>query len=476
VGNLCVPQCGFLTHTSEEGEKGGDSAAAAYGGGIGGQGGLSFHKGNLITFFYDVYKFAMDVVVLVESYGTAYEAYIYAIEDGYGAYLEGRKIWGDDAHDLVSKGSGGGAPDYASDLSSFWVPLGGGGGGGAGKLFADPDKAGGGGGGSGGGAPSLKLITASGVWIRPGGSINGRGGNGGHGGDGSGGWQGQASPGGGGGGGNGAQIFVIAGGMQNYGTINLKGGVGGASGRITDEGNDPFIFIRNGFGEPGKNGVLRVDGNFSGSYPRYASFHKGPYGDMPLHPWQKQVAFNYPLPDSDSDGLIDALETILGTDPNNPDSDGDGYFDAYEVTHGSDPKNPASIPLYTLTISKAGTGEGGVTSSPSGLDCGPTCQATYPALKTSITLTASPTPGSHFAGWSGGGCTGPNTVCTLNNLSADTTVVANFEKDKTLNVTKAGLGSGLVTSSPPGIDCGSTCQATFWHVTLQAIPSEGSYQ
>jgi endoglucanase len=41
-------------------------------------------------------------------------------------------------------------------------------------------------------------------------------------------------------------------------------------------------------------------------------------------------------------------------------------------------------------------------------------------------------------------------------------------------VTKAGSGTGTVTSSPAGIDCGSTCVATFSSgttVTLTATPT-----
>ena len=44
------------------------------------------------------------------------------------------------------------------------------------------------------------------------------------------------------------------------------------------------------------------------------------------------------LLDSDSDGLTDFEEAVLGSDPNNPDSDGDGLSDGAEVnTHGTDP-------------------------------------------------------------------------------------------------------------------------------------------
>lgn len=42
-------------------------------------------------------------------------------------------------------------------------------------------------------------------------------------------------------------------------------------------------------------------------------------------------------PDSDSDGLSDAVEAALGTDPNKADSDGDTYLDKAEVLNGYDP-------------------------------------------------------------------------------------------------------------------------------------------
>jgi chitodextrinase len=56
----------------------------------------------------------------------------------------------------------------------------------------------------------------------------------------------------------------------------------------------------------------------------------------------------------------------------------------------------------TLTVAKAGTGAGRITSSPAGLDCGSVCSASYP-VGTAVTITATPDPGSTFAGWSDGG-------------------------------------------------------------------------
>ncbi|HUF60986.1 MAG TPA: LamG-like jellyroll fold domain-containing protein [Verrucomicrobiales bacterium] len=59
--------------------------------------------------------------------------------------------------------------------------------------------------------------------------------------------------------------------------------------------------------------------------------------------------------DSDGDGLTDAEEAALGTDPNNPDSDGDGTPDGVEVAAATDPLNPASF-FQVLSLSRSGEG------------------------------------------------------------------------------------------------------------------------
>lgn len=83
---------------------------------------------------------------------------------------------------------------------------------------------------------------------------------------------------------------------------------------------------------------------------------------------------------------------------------------------------PGVTPSGLLTISKSGAGVGSVTSSPAGIACGGRCVFLFSTG--SITLTASPAPGSVFTGWSGGGCSG-TAPCTLD-LSADTGVSATF--------------------------------------------------
>ena len=63
-------------------------------------------------------------------------------------------------------------------------------------------------------------------------------------------------------------------------------------------------------------------------------------------------------------------------------------------------------------------------------------------------------------------------------MNAAKTVTANFTIPTfVLTVTKTGAGSGTVTSTPAGIDCGSACSVSFNNntmVTLTAAPAAGS--
>jgi len=80
-----------------------------------------------------------------------------------------------------------------------------------------------------------------------------------------------------------------------------------------------------------------------------------------------------------------------------------------------------------LTVATAGTGSGTITSSPSGINCGSTCSASYTS-GTSVTLTASAASGSTFAGWSGA-CTGTG-ACSLS-MTAARSVTATFNTSGT---------------------------------------------
>jgi len=96
--------------------------------------------------------------------------------------------------------------------------------------------------------------------------------------------------------------------------------------------------------------------------------------------------------------------------------DSAGYSQAFHL--GTIP------PLFTLKISKTGSGAGTVTSSPVGISCGSTCSHRYPS-GTLVTLTAKAAVGSTFAGWSGSGCSGTGT-CRVKMIAAKS-VTATFK-------------------------------------------------
>ncbi len=125
-----------------------------------------------------------------------------------------------------------------------------------------------------------------------------------------------------------------------------------------------------------------------------------------------------------------------------------------------------------LTVTNTGTGDGTVTSSPGGINCGSDCSEPYDA-GTSVVLTATPAAGSTFEGWSGD-CGG--SACTVSMNSAHS-VTATFTDQPVLTVSKEGSGEGTVTSSPGGIDCGSDCDEPYdpgTVVTLTALADDGS--
>lgn len=112
-----------------------------------------------------------------------------------------------------------------------------------------------------------------------------------------------------------------------------------------------------------------------------------------------------------------------------------------------------------LKITKAGTGEATIISAPAGIQCGTTCESRFP-VKTTVTLTAAVLPGSAFKRW-GGACQGSALTCTVA-LKDEQNVTAVIDLlPITLTVNKAGSGTGIVTSTPAGIDCGLTCSATY---------------
>ena len=168
-------------------------------------------------------------------------------------------------------------------------------------------------------------------------------------------------------------------------------------------------------------------------------------------------------------------------DPSNPQPEVPAKMDGtivfgtpgtYQVT-----LSPWLGTIPTLQVTTSGTGTGRVTSSPAGINCGADCSQSFPVGKTVI-LTANSDAASVFKGWSGGGCSGASTTCTLS-LSASAMVNAEFEPQTPIGFLLEVFvsGAGTVRGDPVGIECGSTCSVQHLPntvVTLTAYPAPGA--
>jgi hypothetical protein len=147
---------------------------------------------------------------------------------------------------------------------------------------------------------------------------------------------------------------------------------------------------------------------------------------------------------------------------------------------GKDTNDKWSIGMYRvltnqLTVQKAGTGQGTVTSLLAAIDCGSACNVSLPQGAV-VNLTATPDYGSALSGWTGCDSVSGNT-CTLT-LGSDRSVTADFDlMYKDLAIQKYGAGHGTVTSFPEAIDCGSICNASLPQgtvINLTTTPDYGS--
>ncbi len=136
----------------------------------------------------------------------------------------------------------------------------------------------------------------------------------------------------------------------------------------------------------------------------------------------------------------------------------DGTIIKYEydkignITYKEMFKNP-----YTLTVQMDGAGTGTVSSSPTGMSCGIFCTAKFNE-GTVVTLTANPSSGDAFGGWSGGGCSGMG-PCTVT-LNADTTITATFNDIYVVSVSLGDHGS-IAPSLSQNVAYGTTTSFTL---------------
>jgi len=137
--------------------------------------------------------------------------------------------------------------------------------------------------------------------------------------------------------------------------------------------------------------------------------------------------------------------------------------------YGNITAKKGSFEPFTQAVEVTKTAGGFITSTPGGIDCGVKCIAEF-AEGSQISLAATPETGYAFKGW-GGACAG-TAECSLV-MDGTKNVSATFEKSFSLDVSKSG--DGIVTSSPAGINCGSTCSASFSSGALVTLtPSAGS--
>ena len=101
----------------------------------------------------------------------------------------------------------------------------------------------------------------------------------------------------------------------------------------------------------------------------------------------------------------------------------------------------------TITVTDAGGGS--VADNQSQINCPGTCVGSYTS-GTVVVLTATPSSGYAFSGWSGAGCSGIGT-CTITATGASAVTATFTASSGSISVTLSG--TGIVTSSPIGINC-----------------------
>ncbi|MGH2843041.1 MAG: hypothetical protein ACRDKL_05575, partial [Solirubrobacteraceae bacterium] len=114
---------------------------------------------------------------------------------------------------------------------------------------------------------------------------------------------------------------------------------------------------------------------------------------------------------------------------------------------GNGTTTSSSTPVLTslnemVSVTLSGSGTSTITSIPAGIDCGDgagTCTALFPT-GSQVELVASPAPGSSFAGFTGGGCSGDAILCDLTPDQAEA-VTATSELAPTIAVSAPDGGS-----------------------------------
>lgn len=128
-------------------------------------------------------------------------------------------------------------------------------------------------------------------------------------------------------------------------------------------------------------------------------------------------------------------------DGDSPTNQVTNLFTAFDISREGGARN-------TLTVNLVGTGN--VIPNSGTLSWNGNSGTAAYLVGDSVTLTATPAPGSTYAftGWSGGGCSGIGTCTVVMNLAKNVTAI--FSNDQELIVNITGSGAGTVTNNTQG--------------------------
>jgi len=108
---------------------------------------------------------------------------------------------------------------------------------------------------------------------------------------------------------------------------------------------------------------------------------------------------------------------------------------------------------YRLTIGKSGAGQGVVTSSAGGIDCGTNCSADLP-VRSSVRLTVAPSADSYLVSWHRPECPDTLTTCdVVMNGPVELTVEIALKPVVAVTI----VGSGRVVVQPVDVECLASC-------------------
>jgi hypothetical protein len=170
-----------------------------------------------------------------------------------------------------------------------------------------------------------------------------------------------------------------------------------------------------------------------------------------------------------------SVEVPLGTHTVCVDAPGYHQYTqaGFIVSAGGKPLN-ATLEVsssYDLTTGTTGNGSGAVSANPAGGSCGADCSSYTSG--TVVQLTATPSAGSTFAGWSGA-CSGTG-ACSVT-MTSNESVSATFNQQALLdlNLATAGAGNGTISPSPLGAVCGSDCYSYASGTVVQVTATPGT--